>query len=103
MFLFVLSAIALPRAQGADCFDPAICRTECEPSEAQIGVCAVATLKCCLARVAPVTNVTVQVKNPLGFDTVEGVLGSLLGTLQAIIAILSLIFIVIFNGYSSLI
>ena len=38
---------------------------------------------------------TITVGNPLSFSTVEGVLGSLLGTLQGIIVVLALVFIVI--------
>lgn len=41
------------------------------------------------------SSVTTTVKNPLAFSTVEGVLGSVLSTLQAIIVVLALISIVI--------
>ena len=44
---------------------------------------------------APGGDTIVDVKNPLDFNTVQEVLGSLLGWLQGLIVILSLIFIVI--------
>ncbi len=48
-----------------------------------------------VAQVPPGTTVPVEVKNPLGFNTVEEFLGKILGALQGIIVILALIFIVI--------
>ena len=48
-----------------------------------------------LAQVPPATIVPVEVKNPLGFNTVEEFLGKILGALQGIIVILALIFIVV--------
>jgi len=55
---------------------------------------------CCSANTVAAANilvndVTTTVKNPLAFSTVEGVLGSVLSTLQAIIVVLALISIVI--------
>ncbi|MGK2849079.1 MAG: hypothetical protein ACSLEX_03360 [Minisyncoccota bacterium] len=43
----------------------------------------------------PSSNTAINFANPLQYDTVEGVLGSVLGTIQAIIVVLSLVFIVI--------
>lgn len=43
----------------------------------------------------PGAPTTISFGNPLGFDTVEGVLGKLLGELRGIIVVLSLVFIVI--------
>ncbi len=66
------------------------------PDETPIGLCNDSLTTCC-RQTAPTAPqiVAVQVNNPVAFTTVEGVLDSLLGSLQAIIAILSLIFIVI--------
>jgi len=49
----------------------------------------------CIGTPAPGNPTTIPFDNPLKFDTVEGVLGSLLGALRGIIVVLALIAIVI--------
>jgi len=51
--------------------------------------------ECCKPAAVPGASASIQFKNPLAFDTVEGVLGSILGTLRGIIVVLALVFIVI--------
>lgn len=50
---------------------------------------------CCISSATGGASAPISFKNPLKFDTVEGVLGSILGTLRGIIVVLALVFIVI--------
>jgi len=69
------------------------CRNpSCLSSETSTGACPTGG-QCCVATAG--SSQTVVFDNPLRFGTVDGVLTSLLGTLQAIIVILSIIFIII--------
>jgi len=96
-FFIALFAVAPSVAQAAvDCVDlEAICRDDCNMNEQQVGYCNNNLSKCCKARVAQEQVVSTNIENPLELDTVQEVLDSVLGSLQAIIAILSIIFIVI--------
>ncbi|MFZ3031970.1 MAG: pilin [Candidatus Moraniibacteriota bacterium] len=75
------------------------CRSllDCQGDSTQVGSCNNGLGVCCLTSsiVSTPTLTTVSVKNPLAFDTVEGLLNSILGFLQGAIVILSLIMIVI--------
>ena len=70
------------------------CRSTCRAEETSTAVCT-SGLKCCVAAGTAGTSTLISFSNPLAFGTVEGVLGSLLGALQGIIVVLSLVFIVI--------
>lgn len=97
LFLALLFLAHPSLTQAAvDCVDlDAICRDDCNMNEQQVGYCNNNLSKCCKARVAQEQMVSTNIENPLELDTVEEVLDSVLGSLQAIIAILSIIFIVI--------
>lgn len=74
------------------------CRSTCQSGETSSGACTgVSGGTCCMpGGGATNSNSTpITFANPLQYDTVEEVLNSLLGTLQGIIVILSLVFIVI--------
>lgn len=95
LFIFSLAAPSVVKA-SLDCVDlDAICRDDCNLNEQQVGYCNGNLSKCCKARVTTEQVVPVNIENPLELDTVQEVLDSVLGSLQAIIAILSIIFIVI--------
>jgi hypothetical protein len=51
--------------------------------------------RCCKTPPVVIDNQTAAVANPLGFNTVQGVFDTLLGSLQAIIVVLAMIAIVI--------
>ncbi len=73
------------------------CQGVCDLSkEKKVGVCNNNTSSCC-ELLTPTTNIisTTPFSNPIAFNTVEGLLDSILGFLQASIVILSLIMIVI--------
>lgn len=98
VLLLLVFGLAVPSATeaGFDCVDlEAICRDDCNLNEQQVGYCNGNLSKCCKARVAEEQIVSSNIENPLELDTVQEVLDSVLGSLQAIIAILSIIFIVI--------
>lgn len=77
------------------CADPAAtCKASCSGTEIQGASCGGSNV-CCKPVVSVPVNGTIEVTNPIGFNTVQGSLDSILGTLQAIIAIISIIFIVI--------
>ncbi|MBP9728009.1 MAG: hypothetical protein KBD27_01385 [Candidatus Moranbacteria bacterium] len=77
------------------CADPdATCEASCSGNQTRVGTCGGTNVCCKVVVNAPVSG-TIDVTNPIGFDTVQDSLDSILGSLQAIIAIISLIFIVI--------
>lgn len=79
--------------KDAKCLSP----VDCKGDSTVVGACNNGIGVCCLAASGVPTPVlsVISVKNPLAFNTVEGLLNSILGFLQGAIAILSLIMIVI--------
>jgi hypothetical protein len=79
------------------CIDPqAQCIAGCDPvTQTAMESCNSNQGTCCKPLVLTSVNGTIEVTNPINFNDFQGVFGSILGTLQAIIAILALIFIVI--------
>lgn len=96
LFLFLsLAASFSGKVNAAYCANGDVCKSSCDPNkEDRIGPCDYG-LSCCRLRVPPEQIVSSNIDNPLELNTVEDVLDSVLGSLQAIIAILSIIFIVI--------
>jgi hypothetical protein len=98
LFISLLFSFAISfsgEARAAYCSNGDVCKSSCDPNkEDRIGPCDYG-LSCCRLRALPVQMVSTNIENPLELDTVEEVLDSVLGSLQAIIAILSIIFIVI--------
>lgn len=93
--LFSFGTSFSEKASAAYCANGDVCKGSCDPNkEDRIGPCDYG-LSCCRLRVPPEQMVSTNIENPLELDTVEEVLDSVLGSLQAIIAILSIIFIVI--------
>jgi len=90
-FVFVFSTL-LPTVEAA-CIAPATCKAVCDTDERQVGFCGINY--CCTSVVIPQSANTIVVSNPLSYNTVDGVLTATLGTLQAIIAILATIALVI--------
>ncbi|MDP3956900.1 MAG: pilin [bacterium] len=82
-------------ATGA-CPSPNVCRSACQSGETSVSIC-LSGLKCCASQstTQPSAPQNITFTNPLRFDTVEEVLTSILGTLQGIIVILALVFLVI--------
>ena len=77
------------------CTDPlATCKARCSGSETQVGACGGINF-CCKPVVSTPVMGTIDVANPLNFNTVQGVFDTLLGSLQAIIVVLAMIAIVI--------
>lgn len=90
----VAGVCCLPPAAAATPACAGTCRTpSCNAGEATGAACATGGVCCTSAAAGVVTPVTFS--NPLRFSTVEEVLTALLGSLQAIIVILSIIFIII--------
>ncbi len=73
--------------------------TPCPSGTNPSGACTIAddnfTGTCCKNPAPPSGGGSIEFKNPLAYDTVEGVLNSILGTLRSIIVTLSLVFIVV--------
>lgn len=74
---------------------PACCTAPGIPTGCVNATCGTPTTPACTGTPPTGSTVITTVKNPLAFSTVEGVLGSVLNTLQAIIVVLALISIVI--------
>src|SRR6185369_550317 len=70
------------------------CKAVCGAGETQGNACPVGGY-CCTPSTTQGNLTTVTFSNPLKFDTVEGVLNNVLSTLQSIIVVLALVFIVI--------
>ena len=70
------------------------CRDACNTGENSTSICD-SGLKCCVSSSSPGSPTPIKFDNPLAYDTVEGVLDSILGTLRGIIVTLSLVFIVV--------
>lgn len=94
---FVMMAFfsASQTVKAADCVGGDICRPTCNFDEDRVGTCNFGLGSCCRANVPDEEIVSTGIDNPLAFDTVEGLLDSILSTLQAIIAVISLIFVVL--------
>lgn len=91
--LFSGMLFSVNTANAAVCGGSNTCMAVC--SGAPTGdTCATAGHVCCPAA-ATATTGSVTISNPLGYDTVQDMLGKLLDALQGIIVTLSLVFIVI--------
>jgi hypothetical protein len=81
--------------QAGSCTDPlATCEASCTSGQISMEYCG-APNRCCKTPPVVIDNQTAAVANPLGFNTVQGVFDTLLGSLQAIIVVLAMIAIVI--------
>ena len=81
---------------AGSCGAPNTCRSgACLAGETSIGSCPTLGQTCCAPGGTGGTPQAATFTNPLRFNTVEEVLGSLLGTLRGIIVVLSIVFIVI--------
>lgn len=102
-----LGAVSVPQAANAltACSSPNSCRsTNCSTGETPVtGICPGSGVCCAPASGTGSTgttttsggSVTVQIDNPLMFDTVEGVLGQVMSALRNIVVILALVFLII--------
>lgn len=81
------------KVTAASCIAPNVCDASC-PASRVVSICTSGE-SCCSPATGGGPAETVVFKNPLAFNTVEEVLTSLLGALQGIIVVLSLIFIII--------
>lgn len=92
---FFLSGLLFPTAvaEGAICASVGgSCKPSCSATESSTADTCGAGV-CCVPAAATASSVTIS--NPLGYDTVQDMLGKLLDALQGIIVTLSLVFIVI--------
>ena len=94
----MLFGITGERVRAAACLAPNTCQSPCEVGrEKTPGDCisnGVATGEFCCKLIAPAST-KADIFNPLKFGTLDGVLTGILSTLQRIIVILSIIFIII--------
>ena len=93
-----MSLVFLPgkvfSAGDGSCMPPNICQPGCQVGRHGVaGDCGAAALSCCGLDV-PVSSAT-GFFNPLKFNSLDGVLTNVMGTLQGIIVILAIIFIII--------
>lgn len=80
---------------SATCTDAlSTCGPPCSSTQVRTGFCG-GTNECCKPFVETVASSSTDVTNPIGFSKVEDSLDSILGSLQAIITVISIIFIVI--------
>lgn len=93
LFFSGMPMFPVPVADAAVCSSVGgACKASCSATETSTAdTCA--TGVCCVASTATATSVTIS--NPLGYTTVQDMLGKLLDALQGIIVTLSLVFIVI--------
>ncbi len=81
--------------RASSCTDPlATCQASCTSGQIAMEYCG-APNRCCKTPPVVIDNQTAAVANPLGFNNVQGVLDTLLSSLQAIIVVLAMIAIVI--------
>ena len=93
VFGALLATVPIAMVEAGTCSTPSnTCKSSCSASETDTGDTCNSGMKCCTDSSG---SSSVTFSNPLQFDTVEGVLSSILGTLQGIIVVLALVFLVI--------